>query len=172
MRDNVVTYPEIPGNSPENKKRSHDHGAHQHPRPQRGPQHRRHRDEPGSRARWPAAGDSPAAAVLAALSAEPAGATVAVIAGHAGISTAAARQALLAHEKNGTATRIKGSRPGIADTWTPAAAPAAPGDEAPPAETPAASSTADAGQHRRRRAAHRRAGRQHGRRWPARPSPR
>ena len=33
----------------------------------------------------------------------------------------AARQALLAHEKNGTATRIKGSRPGIADTWTPAA---------------------------------------------------
>jgi hypothetical protein len=82
----------------------------------------------------PAAGHSPAAAVLAALSAEPAGATVAVIAGHAGISTAAARQALLAHEKNGTVTRVKGSRPGIADTWTPAAAPAAPGDEAPPAE--------------------------------------
>jgi hypothetical protein len=26
------------------------------------------------------------------------------------------RQALLAHEKNGTATRIKGSRPGIPDT--------------------------------------------------------
>jgi hypothetical protein len=91
----------------------------------------------------PAAGDSPAAAVLAALSADPAGATVAVIAARAGISTAAARQALLAHEKNGTATRIKGSRPGIADTWTPTA-PAAPGDEAPPAEAPAAGSTADA----------------------------
>ena len=82
----------------------------------------------------PAAGDSPAAAVLAALSAEPAGAAVAVIAGHAGISTAAARQALLAHEKNGTATRIKGSRPGIADTWKPVAAPDAPGDKAPAAE--------------------------------------
>jgi hypothetical protein len=35
----------------------------------------------------------------------------------------AARQALLAHEKNGTAARIKGGRPGIADTWTPAAPP-------------------------------------------------
>jgi hypothetical protein len=94
----------------------------------------------------PAAGDSPAAAVLAALSAEPAGATVAVIAARAGISTAAARQALLAHEKAGTVTRVKGSRPGIADTWTPAAAPEAPGDEAPPAETPGTGSTADAGQ--------------------------
>ena len=95
----------------------------------------------------PAAGDSPAAAVLAALSAEPGGATVAVIAGHAGISTAAARQALLAHEKNGTATRVKGGRPGIADTWTPAAAPEAPADEAPPADAgQPAGSTADASQ--------------------------
>jgi hypothetical protein len=93
----------------------------------------------------PAPGGSPAAAVLAALSADPAGATVAVIAARAGISTAAARQALIAHEKNGTATRIKGSRPGIADTWTPAPAPEAPRDEAPPAETDAGS-TADAGQ--------------------------
>jgi hypothetical protein len=83
----------------------------------------------------PAAGDSPAAAVLAALSADPAGGTVAVIAARAGISTAAARQALLAHEKAGTATRVKGSRPGIADTWTPAPAPEAPHDEAPPAES-------------------------------------
>jgi hypothetical protein len=82
----------------------------------------------------PAAGGSPAAAVLAALSAEPGGATVAVIAGHAGINVAAARQALIAHEKAGTATRVKGSRPGIADTWKPAAAPAALGDEAPPAD--------------------------------------
>jgi hypothetical protein len=71
----------------------------------------------------PAAADSQAAAVLAALSAEPAGAVGAVIAVRAGIS-AAARQALLAHEKNGTATRIKGGRPGIADIWTPAAQPA------------------------------------------------
>ncbi len=92
----------------------------------------------------PAAGDSPAAAVLAALSAEPAGAAVAVIAARAGISVPAARQALLAHEKNGTATRVKGSRPGIADTWQPAAAPEAPGDEAPPAEAPG--TDADAGQ--------------------------
>jgi hypothetical protein len=94
----------------------------------------------------PAAGDSPAAAVLAALSAEPAGATVAVIAGYAGISVAAARQALLAHEKAGTATRVKGSRPGIPDTWTPTAAPAALRDGALPAEIPGADSTADAGQ--------------------------
>ncbi|MGA2831189.1 MAG: hypothetical protein ABSF03_34345 [Streptosporangiaceae bacterium] len=69
-----------------------------------------------------------------------------MIAGHAGVSTAAARQALLAHEKNGTATRIKGGRPGIADTWKPAAASAVPGDEAPPAEAPRTGSTADAGQ--------------------------
>jgi hypothetical protein len=60
-------------------------------------------------------------AALAALSAEPGGATVAVIAARTGISMPAARQALLAHEKNGTATRIKGRRPGIADIWTPAA---------------------------------------------------
>jgi hypothetical protein len=66
-----------------------------------------------------------------------------VIAARAGISTAAARQVLIAHEKNGTATRVKGSRPGIADTWTPAAAPAVPADEAPPAETPGASTSGD-----------------------------
>ena len=94
----------------------------------------------------PAAGDSPAAAVLAALSAEPAGAAVAVIAARAGISTAAARQALLAHEKAGTATRVKGSKPGIADTWTPAAPTAAPGGEAPPADAPGTGSTTGAGQ--------------------------
>jgi hypothetical protein len=100
---------------------------------------------PAPAPRSPAVGDSPAAAVLAALSAEPAGAAVAVIAGRAGISTAAARQALLAHKKAGAATRIKGSRPGIADTWTLAAASAAPGDKAPPAEAPGTGST-DAGQ--------------------------
>ena len=45
--------------------------------------------------------------------------------------------------RHGTATRVKGSRPGIADTWTPAAAPAVPADEAPPAETPGASTSGD-----------------------------
>ena len=75
----------------------------------------------GPEARSPAAGDSPAAAVLAALSAEPGGAAVAVIAGHAGISVAAARQALIAHDKAGTAMRVKGGRPGIPDTWRSAA---------------------------------------------------
>jgi hypothetical protein len=89
---------------------------------------------PAPRARYPAAGDSPAAAVLAALSAEPAAATVAVIAARVGISIAAARQALIAHERAGTATRVRGSRPGLANTWTPAALEAT-GDEAPPAET-------------------------------------
>ncbi len=89
----------------------------------------------------PAAEHSPAAAVLAALSASPAGAAVAAIAVRAGISTAAARQALLAHEKAGTATRVKGSRPGIADTWTPATTPVA-----PPAEAPGTDAGGDAGQ--------------------------
>jgi hypothetical protein len=94
----------------------------------------------------PTVGDSPAAAVLAALSAEPVGAAVAVIATRAGISVAGTRQALLAHEKNGTATRVKGSRPGIADTWKPAVAPAAPAAEDQIAEAPGAGSTADSGQ--------------------------
>jgi hypothetical protein len=92
------------------------------PRPARCPQRRRRRDDPGPRAPLaPAAGDSPAVAALATLSAEPGGAAVAVIAARTGTSMPAARQALLAHEKNGTATRIKDSRPGIADTWTLAA---------------------------------------------------
>jgi hypothetical protein len=42
------------GIAPENRKRSHDHGTHQHPRPRRGPQRRRHRDD-----RCPAAGRQP-----------------------------------------------------------------------------------------------------------------
>jgi len=92
----------------------------------------------------PPGGGSPAAAALAALSADPAGATVADIARHAGISTAAARQALLACEKNGTATRIKGSRPGIADTWKPATAPAAPATRA--RQPAAADGTAQGGE--------------------------
>jgi hypothetical protein len=51
-------------------------------RPRRG----RRRDGPGPPAIAPAAGNSPAVAVLAAPSAEPGGATAAVITAHAGIS--------------------------------------------------------------------------------------
>jgi hypothetical protein len=76
-------------------------------------------------------------AVLAALSAESAGATVAVIDRYAGISAAAARQALIAQEKVGTAIRVKGSRLGLPDTWKPAG----PTDPAPPTEALGTSST-------------------------------
>jgi len=65
----------------------------------------------------PAAADSPAAAVHAALAANP-GSTVAVIADAAGTGKPAARAALLEMEQAGTTTRIKGTRPGIPDTWT------------------------------------------------------
>ena len=61
--------------------------------------------------------DSPAAAVCAALSAHP-GATIAVIAGAAGTGKPATRDALLAMEAAGAATRVKGGKPGIPDTWT------------------------------------------------------
>ena len=63
------------------------------------------------------AADSPAAAVHAALAANPGG-TVAVIADAAGTGKPAARAALLAMEAGGTATRVKGTKPGIPDTWT------------------------------------------------------
>ncbi len=63
------------------------------------------------------AADSPAAAVHAALAANP-GSAVAVIADAAGTGKPAARAALLAMEKAGTATRVKGTKPGIPDTWT------------------------------------------------------
>ena len=63
------------------------------------------------------AADSPAAAVHAALAANP-GSAVAVIADAAGTGKPAARDALLAMEKAGTATRVKGGKPGIPDTWT------------------------------------------------------
>ncbi|HEY1822307.1 MAG TPA: hypothetical protein VGG83_20470 [Trebonia sp.] len=83
------------------------------------------------------AADSPAAAVHAALAANP-GSTVAVVADAAGTGKPAARAALLEMETAGTATRVKGTRPGIADTWTlagpapDAAGPAAaPEDEQP-----------------------------------------
>ena len=85
----------------------------------------------------PAAG-SPAAAVHAALAANP-GSTVAAIAGAAGTGKPAARDALLAMEKDGTATRVKGGKPGTPDTWTladpaqddPAQADAGPADAGP-----------------------------------------
>jgi hypothetical protein len=78
------------------------------------------------------AADSPAAAVSAALAANP-GSTVAVIADAAGTGKPAARAALLEMEKAGTATRIKGDRPGIPDTWTLAGpAPDAAGPAADP----------------------------------------
>jgi hypothetical protein len=60
---------------------------------------------------------SPAAAVCAALAANPGSAT-AVIAGAAATGKPAARAALLAMEAAGTATRVKGAKPGIPDTWT------------------------------------------------------
>jgi hypothetical protein len=85
---------------------------------------------PGPRARCPGGGPQPGSGRPGrAVGRARRGAAVAVIAARAGISTAAARQALLAHEKAGTATQVKGSRPDIADTWMPAA-PAAPPAEA------------------------------------------
>jgi hypothetical protein len=63
----------------------------------------------------------PAAAVLAALTACPGGATTAGIAAAAGISRAAARDALTALETAGTVTRTKGGKPGVPDTWHPTA---------------------------------------------------
>ena len=71
---------------------------------------------------------SPAAAVHAALAASPGG-TVTAIADAAGTGKPAARDALLAMEKDGTATRAKGARPGIPDTWTLSGH--APGDAGP-----------------------------------------
>jgi hypothetical protein len=63
------------------------------------------------------AADGPAAAVHAALAASP-GSTVTIIADAAGTGKPATRAALLDMEKAGTATRVKGTKPGIPDTWT------------------------------------------------------
>lgn len=79
------------------------------------------------------AADSPTAAVHAALAANP-GSAVAVIADAAGTGKPAARAALLEMEKAGTATRVKGAKPGIPDTWTLAE----PAPDADPAEDPGA----------------------------------
>ena len=99
------------------------------------------------------AADSPAAAVSAALAANP-GSTVAAIADAAGTGKPAARAALLEMEKDGTATRTKGDRPGIPDTWTlagpapdgssPAADPEA-GQAGQPGDDPAGSPDPAAG---------------------------
>jgi hypothetical protein len=62
--------------------------------------------------------DSPAAAIHAALTAHPGGATTAIIAGAAGMGRPAARDALTAMETAGTVTRTKGGKPGVPDTWT------------------------------------------------------
>jgi hypothetical protein len=80
-----------------------------------------------------AAPGGPPAAVCAALAANP-GATAAVIADAAGAGRPAAREALTAMEKAGAATRVKGGKPGIPDTWTlaepmPPGADPAPGPE-------------------------------------------
>jgi hypothetical protein len=61
--------------------------------------------------------DSPTAAVHAALAANP-GSTVAAIADALGTGRAVVRDSLLGMEKAGTATRVKGTKPGIPDTWT------------------------------------------------------
>jgi hypothetical protein len=77
----------------------------------------------------------PAAAVQAALAASPDGATAAGIATSAGLSRAAAGKALAELEIAGAAERTKGGRPGIPDTWRPAAVPAglSPGSAGAPA---------------------------------------
>jgi hypothetical protein len=85
----------------------------------------------------PAAG-SLAAAVHAALAASP-GSAVAVIADALGTGRAVVRDSLLAMEMAGTATRVKGAKPGIPDTWTladPAAAPPAGQPAGDPAGSP------------------------------------
>ena len=75
--------------------------------------------------------DSPAAAIQAALAARPDGATTADIASATGISRTAASKILAEMETAGTAGRTKGGRPGIPDTWRPAATPAVPAGPAP-----------------------------------------
>ena len=102
---------------------SNGNGTHEEHRPRPPPG----RPQRGARRAGPAQapGTSPvpgsaAVAVHAALTANP-GATAAVIATAAGISRPAARDALAALETAGAVTRIKGGKPGIADTWTLAA---------------------------------------------------
>ena len=91
-------------------------GTHED-QPRNCPQRRARRPGPRPGTRYRAAAGSPAATVHAALAANP-GSAVAVIADAAGTGKPAARDALLAMEKAGTATRVKGGKPGIPDTWT------------------------------------------------------
>ena len=94
------------------------------------------------------AADSPAAAVHAALAASP-GSAVAVIADAAGTGKPAARAALLAMEKDGTATRVKGDQarhPGHLDPRRARAGRAGPATRKPsspasPTRTPPAART-------------------------------
>lgn len=69
------------GIPPGNRKRSHDNGTREQHRPPHGPQRPRHRGEPRPRHQW---AESPAAAALAALPAEPAPAAEAPVTNTAG----------------------------------------------------------------------------------------
>ena len=91
--------------------------AHTEPRPAAAPNAAHAAPDPAPAPDADADRDSPAAAVCAALAANPA-ATVAVIAAAAATGKPAARDALLAMETAGTAARVKGGKPGIPDTWT------------------------------------------------------
>jgi hypothetical protein len=91
--------------------------AHTRNRPATAPSAAHAATDPAPAPKPAPAPDSPAPAVHAALAANPGG-TVAVIAGAAGTGMPATRDTLLAMEKNGTAIRVKGGKPGVPDTWT------------------------------------------------------
>jgi hypothetical protein len=76
--------------------------------------------QPAAFSPGPAPG-SAATAVLAALKASPGGATAAAIATRAGVDRPAAREGLAAMEQAGTATRTRGGKRGVPDTWSMAA---------------------------------------------------
>jgi len=118
---------------PPEMKWSHENGTHED-QPRHRPQRRARRPGPRPGTGTAPAADSPAAAVHAALAASP-GSAVAGIADAAGTGKPAARAALLEMEKVGTASRVKGAKPGIPDTWT-LSAPAP--DGTGPAEGPQA----------------------------------
>ena len=121
-------------------------GTHED-QPRHRPQRRARRPGPRPGTRYRTRRRQPGSGRSAALAANP-GSAVAVIADAAGTGKPAARAALLAMEKAGTATRVKGAKPGIPDTWTlaepapdaagPAADPQA-GQAGQPGEDPAGS---------------------------------
>jgi hypothetical protein len=98
---------------PPETKWSHENGTHEH-QPQHPPGAAHAAPDPPAAPGTAPAADSPATAVHAALAANP-GSAVAAIADAAGTGKPAARAALLAMEKTGTATRVKGTKPGIPD---------------------------------------------------------